>query len=163
MVVLIVVFISFFAVKEKIVTINITDGNITHVLNGTFTGFKLSTLKDNVYPHYARDYTTGKMMSFATVFAVMFNGCTGIMAGSNMSVCGALLPASSSIQPTCCSWSPILLVILHGAIGSSSNGDPTRHSCHPALLCLLSALSGFTSQRCKRGLPLQIRLYYQEI
>ncbi|XP_073482576.1 solute carrier family 12 member 9-like [Aquarana catesbeiana] len=85
MVVLIVVFISFFAVKEKIVTINITDGNITHVLNGTFTGFKLSTLKDNVYPHYARDYTTGKMMSFATVFAVMFNGCTGIMAGSNMS------------------------------------------------------------------------------
>ncbi|XP_075719782.1 solute carrier family 12 member 9-like [Rhinoderma darwinii] len=91
MVVLITVFISFFAVKEKVITIVTTDSNGTHYLNGTFTGFKLSTLKDNVYPQYARDYTTGTMMSFTTVFAVMFNGCTGIMAGSNMSVTNGLL------------------------------------------------------------------------
>ncbi|KAM3931312.1 solute carrier family 12 member 9-like [Leptodactylus fuscus] len=85
MVVLITVFISFFAVKEKVVPIITTESNGTFFSNGTFTGFKLSTLKDNVYPQYARDYTTGRMMSFTIVFAVMFNGCTGIMAGSNMS------------------------------------------------------------------------------
>ncbi|XP_063298909.1 solute carrier family 12 member 9-like [Pelobates fuscus] len=82
MVVLITVFVSFFAVKER--TIFINNGNSSN-LTGNFTGFKLSTLKDNLYPSYTTDYTTKKMMTFATVFAVMFNGCTGIMAGSNMS------------------------------------------------------------------------------
>ncbi|KAM9316572.1 solute carrier family 12 member 9-like [Gastrophryne carolinensis] len=85
MVVLVTVFISFFAVKETVVPIVTKGDNGTNILNGTFTGFKLSTLKENVYPQYARDYTTGRMMTFTTVFAIMFNGCTGIMAGSNMS------------------------------------------------------------------------------
>ncbi|XP_069473644.1 solute carrier family 12 member 9-like [Ambystoma mexicanum] len=83
--VLCTVFISFFAVSPKNVPLHIVRDNVTTLVNGSFTGFKLSTLMDNLYPRYSPDYTTGRMMSFTTVFAVMFNGCTGIMAGSNIS------------------------------------------------------------------------------
>ncbi|XP_041660028.1 solute carrier family 12 member 9-like isoform X2 [Cheilinus undulatus] len=80
------IFTSFFIVGS--VEVNLPDMSI---LNGTsrssanYTGFKLNTLKENLLPSYTVDYTTGTMMDFAKVFAVMFNGCTGIMAGSNMS------------------------------------------------------------------------------
>ncbi|XP_067898395.1 zgc:153039 isoform X1 [Heterodontus francisci] len=76
------IFISFFAVAPKSINITMSLGNSSEA---SFTGFKLSTLKSNLPSDYIADYTTGKMMTFAAVFAVMFNGCTGIMAGSNMS------------------------------------------------------------------------------
>nr|XP_056719141.1 solute carrier family 12 member 9 [Euleptes europaea] len=91
-VVLITIFASFFAVSHREVVVS-RGGNQS--FNASFTGFNISTLRDNMYAMYSRDYTTTNMMSFATVFAVMFNGCTGIMAGSNMS--GELKNASSSI------------------------------------------------------------------
>ncbi|XP_034556817.1 solute carrier family 12 member 9 [Notolabrus celidotus] len=93
------IFVSFFAVRPRTVTLP-----ISAAFNGTgpgfpttanFTGFKVDTLLGNLYADYTVDYTTGNMMTFATVFAVMFNGCTGIMAGSNMS--GELTNPSYSI------------------------------------------------------------------
>lgn len=81
------VFVSFFAVHPRTISLPSTNVfNVTGLSNtANFTGFKLDTLLGNLYAEYVKDYTTGNMMSFATVFAVMFNGCTGIMAGSNMS------------------------------------------------------------------------------
>ncbi|KAJ8267158.1 hypothetical protein GJAV_G00139210 [Gymnothorax javanicus] len=59
--------------------------NTTCVYNATYTGFSSSTLRNNLGPGYSLDYSTNRVMSFATVFAVMFTSCTGIMAGANMS------------------------------------------------------------------------------
>lgn len=91
MVVLLTIFISFFAVTPRVVqlpaeaTLNPSGNGTLGPVTANFTGFKLDTLMGNLWADYTRDYTTGKLMTFATVFAVMFNGCTGIMAGSNMS------------------------------------------------------------------------------
>uniref|UniRef100_A0A7N6FHC0 Solute carrier family 12 member 9 n=1 Tax=Anabas testudineus TaxID=64144 RepID=A0A7N6FHC0_ANATE len=89
--VLLTIFISFFAVKPRVVSLpsaansNSNGTGPVFPTTANFTGFKLDTLLGNLKADYTVDYTTGTMMTFATVFAVMFNGCTGIMAGSNMS------------------------------------------------------------------------------
>ncbi|KAJ8396440.1 hypothetical protein AAFF_G00017460 [Aldrovandia affinis] len=59
--------------------------NRTCVYNTSYTGFNSTTLRSNLGPGYSLDYSTNTAMSFATVFAVMFTSCTGIMAGANMS------------------------------------------------------------------------------
>ncbi|KAF5891318.1 solute carrier family 12 member 9-like, partial [Clarias magur] len=96
MVVLFTIFISFFAVRPRSIPLPSMLGNSSSIpTTANFTGFKLDTLLGNLKANYTVDYTTGMTMTFATVFAVMFNGCTGIMAGSNMS--GDLRSPSYSI------------------------------------------------------------------
>uniref|UniRef100_A0A8B9IN05 Solute carrier family 12 member 9 n=1 Tax=Anser cygnoides TaxID=8845 RepID=A0A8B9IN05_ANSCY len=79
------ILVSFFATRPLGVPIRMPHLNSSETENGNFTGFSLATLRENLGGGYGVDYTTGQMMSFSSVFAVMFNGCTGIMAGSNMS------------------------------------------------------------------------------
>lgn len=80
------VFISSVAVKpQEFIITHHGLGNQTLHYNASYTGFSATTLKNNLGPGYSLDYSTNSVMSFATVFAVMFTSCTGIMAGANMS------------------------------------------------------------------------------
>ncbi|XP_071391006.1 solute carrier family 12 member 9 [Centroberyx affinis] len=90
------IFISPLAVKAgDFVITHHGPGNQTHRYNVSYTGFNATTLRNNLGSEYSLDYSTNSVMSFATVFAVMFTSCTGIMAGANMS--GELRTPSVSI------------------------------------------------------------------
>lgn len=106
------VFISSVVVKRQDFVIgHQLSGNQTVRYNASYTGFNATTLRNNLgrecrrrgFKHvsasslmmplswflfaagYSLDYSTNSVMSFATVFAVLFTSCTGIMAGANMS------------------------------------------------------------------------------
>ncbi|XP_028839034.1 solute carrier family 12 member 9 [Denticeps clupeoides] len=80
------VLVSPFVVEARAFVITHSAGaNNTMVYNASYTGFSTATLKSLLSPGYSLDYSTNRMMSFATVFAVMFTSCTGIMTGANMS------------------------------------------------------------------------------
>ncbi|XP_028322701.1 solute carrier family 12 member 9 isoform X2 [Gouania willdenowi] len=101
--ILVLVTVSLLSIFISSVTVKPLHFNITHQgpgnqtlrYNASYTGFSVATLKSNLNSGYSLDYSTNSVMSFATVFAVMFTSCTGIMAGANMS--GELKTPSVSI------------------------------------------------------------------
>lgn len=52
-----------------------------------YSGWSGKTFKENLWPSFSKDYSqsNGPCQNYLTVFGVLFNGVTGIMAGANIS------------------------------------------------------------------------------
>ncbi|OZC11248.1 amino acid permease [Onchocerca flexuosa] len=69
--------------------------DFNQTLKASYTGLRFATLSKNMLTNYTFDYTTSKPTDFAVMFAIIFSGITGLMAGANMS--GELARPSVSI------------------------------------------------------------------
>ncbi|KAI6218353.1 Solute carrier family 12 member 9 [Aphelenchoides fujianensis] len=59
--------------------------DFNRTLTAAYTSLSLSTFKSNFFSNYTFDYTTGKQTDFSSMFAIIFSGVTGLMAGANVS------------------------------------------------------------------------------
>lgn len=104
--------------------------NSTIHVNGSYTGFSTETLTENLFEQYGKDYSAdGNLVTFATVFGVLFSGVTGIMAGANMS--GELKSPSRSIPIGTLSavgFTFIVYILLSFFIGSTTSGFLLRNN-----------------------------------
>ncbi|XP_072035828.1 solute carrier family 12 member 9-like [Amphiura filiformis] len=117
------VFLSFFI--QGPMDIKIRAENKENDTKANYTGFKAETFEENLESRYdVPDYTTGVKLSFAAVFAIIFNGCTGIMAGANMS--GELKNPSRAIPlgtMAACIFTGIIYAVLSVLISYTCSKD----------------------------------------
>nr|XP_018911894.1 PREDICTED: solute carrier family 12 member 9-like [Bemisia tabaci] len=74
------------AMQIPIPSANTLINGTNHTTDITYTGLNFTTFTENLFPKYGEDYTShGDIVTFASVFGVLFSGVTGIMAGANMS------------------------------------------------------------------------------
>jgi potassium/chloride transporter 9 len=123
-----VVILSFFLEKTKEIALPSTNDIANPNETYSYTGLNLTTFRNNLLPHFGRDYSTHSDASFAIVFGVLFNGCTGVMAGANLS--GDLAKPSRSIPLgtiLACLYTFILYIGLSLLVAASCEGDLLRN------------------------------------
>ena len=55
--------------------------DFNQTITARYTGFSFHTLAENMLTNYTMDYTTERHTDFALMFAIIFSGVTGLMAG----------------------------------------------------------------------------------